>query len=473
MELDAYLYVFGWTEAQPLSGYDSSSAAPVDSPATEQTAPGLSPSASLSPSPVRIASSNLTPESSGEPASMACEPRRIRQRAPIACQPCRDRKVRCDTAVTGIPCSNCAFHEDACAVITRKGKRDARRVHPSRKEHHKFRYVHKNPELVSLDGGYDEVEPSPSADHSQGRNGQPRLLFHPLPATLNSTDVMLLRAKCAMDVPRVALGGMLESFCRYTFWQVPVVDLHQVSQLLYKPHCETKVSLLLSHAIMLAASLHAPLSVFREAGYESRAVAYQKFYEGFKILYILECEKYTITLVRALLLVAYACNHSAECDKYKVFWITAAVSLCYSIGLHKYPKDESSSLLSEDRGRMWRRIWWACYVLDHSTALRCMNRPCINRGDWDVPPLKIEDFELDDLKRFDGPCGMRQLAECFIQRAHFCTTTNPPNWARPSSWDSFALSNYASNETTEGLWNISDKEAEQAGHEAGDSDSQA
>ena len=45
--------------------------------------------------------------------------RRTKIRAHIACQVCRARKVRCDVAENGAPCTNCKLDKIECAVIQR------------------------------------------------------------------------------------------------------------------------------------------------------------------------------------------------------------------------------------------------------------------------------------------------------------------------------------------------------------------
>lgn len=52
-------------------------------------------------------------------------PRR-RHRSAVACQACRQRKVRCSLTVTGIPCAGCAQDRTECVVhpINRGGRRN-------------------------------------------------------------------------------------------------------------------------------------------------------------------------------------------------------------------------------------------------------------------------------------------------------------------------------------------------------------
>ena len=45
-----------------------------------------------------------------------------RRRARIACVCCHDRKVRCDVAVNGNPCTNCRLDGNKCSVKDRGTK---------------------------------------------------------------------------------------------------------------------------------------------------------------------------------------------------------------------------------------------------------------------------------------------------------------------------------------------------------------
>lgn len=58
----------------------------------------------------------------GARASTAQEQTR-RKRSSIACQPCHNRRVRCDAAAGGRPCSNCRFRDLDCVLINSKRTR--------------------------------------------------------------------------------------------------------------------------------------------------------------------------------------------------------------------------------------------------------------------------------------------------------------------------------------------------------------
>ncbi|KAM0522496.1 hypothetical protein ACHAPE_002086 [Trichoderma viride] len=68
-----------------------------------------------------MGSSNSDGETSSSPPLL-----RARLRASHACTVCRIRKVRCDVAVTGFPCTNCRLDSANCKVLPRKRKWEQR-----------------------------------------------------------------------------------------------------------------------------------------------------------------------------------------------------------------------------------------------------------------------------------------------------------------------------------------------------------
>lgn len=75
-------------------------------------------------------------------------------------------------------------------------------------------------------------------------------------------------------------------------------------------------------------------------------------------------------------------------------WTGVAISMAYTIGLHR-----SSSVIDMPvrQQRLWRRIWWSCVHRDRQVSLG-MRRPIrIKDGTYDVPMLTESDFEIEAL----------------------------------------------------------------------------
>ncbi|KAI0194616.1 fungal-specific transcription factor domain-containing protein [Astrocystis sublimbata] len=102
-------------------------------------------------------------------------------------------------------------------------------------------------------------------------------------------------------------------------------------------------------------------------------------------------------------------------------WMGVAISLGHTIGLHRNPANTN---MPPQRRKLWKRIWWSCFMRDRLIALG-MRRPTrIKDEDFDVPMLVEDDFDikaLPDNVQVVGPeCTL--LRDVGMQRelAHMC-----------------------------------------------------
>lgn len=109
-------------------------------------------------------------------------------------------------------------------------------------------------------------------------------------------------------------------------------------------------------------------------------------------------------------------------------WMGVAISLAHTIGLHRNP---DNGTMTPRKQRLWKRMWWSCFMRDRLIALG-MRRPTrIKDEDFDVPMLTESDFEIellpDDNNLLPSECTMmrnldmqRELAEMCVQKAKLC-----------------------------------------------------
>lgn len=109
-------------------------------------------------------------------------------------------------------------------------------------------------------------------------------------------------------------------------------------------------------------------------------------------------------------------------------WMGVAISLAHTIGLHRNPDNGTMPIRKQ---RLWKRMWWSCFMRDRLIALG-MRRPTrIKDEDFDVPMLTENDFEIeilpDDNKLLPSDCTVmrnidmqRELAEMCVQKAKLC-----------------------------------------------------
>lgn len=129
----------------------------------------------------------------------------------------------------------------------------------------------------------------------------------------------------------------------------------------------------------------------RAAGYTSRKAARKDFFIKTRLLYDFDHEQDRMLLVQALLLMSYW-YETPDDQKDTWHWMGVAISLSHTIGLHRNPQKSNMDL---SRQKLWKRIWWSCYMRDRLVALG-MRRPTrIKTADCDVPMLTIEDFDID------------------------------------------------------------------------------
>jgi hypothetical protein len=109
-------------------------------------------------------------------------------------------------------------------------------------------------------------------------------------------------------------------------------------------------------------------------------------------------------------------------------WMGVAISLAHTIGLHRNPEN---STMEPSKKKLWKRIWWSCFMRDRLVALG-MRRPTrVKDEDYDVPMLTEDDFEIAPLAEnstiIPQECtvirdveAQRELAQMCIAKAKLC-----------------------------------------------------
>lgn len=145
------------------------------------------------------------------------------------------------------------------------------------------------------------------------------------------------------------------------------------------------------------------------------------------MLYDFDYESDRLILVQALLLMTYW-YETPDDQKDTWHWMGVAISLAHTIGLHRNP---GSTSMTPAKQKLWKRIWWSCFMRDRLIALG-MRRPTrIKDEDFDVPMLEESDFEIEVLPEdntvIPASCTLvrdvdmqRELAIMCIAKAQLC-----------------------------------------------------
>ncbi|KAF8534335.1 fungal-specific transcription factor domain-containing protein [Trichophaea hybrida] len=373
--------------------------------------------------------------------------RAVKRRASKACQCCRARKVRCNVVEHGAPCTNCRLDEVECIVTESKRRKknwgtklDTVNSNNSINSHSTDAVDHAHhhdnsasPTAMSLDGHSDKETSGhvphliyqtqrlrraslasshgsvPSLTNSLATNSSSSSFLHglssgvpsfelpafikPTPPRIPVEDVEYLWRKGALTLPDEPLRSiLLKAHFDFVHPYMPLLDRKNFLSIVNtEDGSKGKVGLLLFQAVMFSGSSFVPMEHLRAAGYSSRKAARKAFFIKTRLLYDFDHEQDRMLLVQALLLMSYW-YETPDDQKDTWHWMGVAISLSHTIGLHRNPENSN---MDSKRQKLWKRIWWSCYMRDRLVALG-MRRPTrIKTEDCDVPMLTMEDFEID------------------------------------------------------------------------------
>ncbi|KAI1171250.1 fungal-specific transcription factor domain-containing protein [Nemania sp. FL0916] len=240
-------------------------------------------------------------------------------------------------------------------------------------------------------------EPSKPAPYLQSVHGadafsQKYSFLRPLPAKIAPEDVDYLRIKGALSVPTYSLQkALLHAYTEYVHPYMPLLDLHDFLSIVdAHDGSRGQTSLFLYQAVMFCATAFVSGKDLKDAGYTSRKAARRAFFLKARLLYDFDYENDRLLLVQGLLLMTYW-YETPDDQKDTWHWMGVAISLGHTIGLHRNPANTNMSL---QRRKLWKRIWWSCFMRDRLIALG-MRRPTrIKDEDFDVPMLEESDFDI-------------------------------------------------------------------------------
>lgn len=270
-----------------------------------------------------------------------------------------------------------------------------------------------------------------SINSSTNNNNSSKLpaFLRPLPTKIAAEDVKYLHIKGALSLPTLPLqNALLQAYVEFVHPYMPLMDLnHFLGTINTRDGRNGQTSLFLYQAVMFAASAFVDMKYLREGGYTTRKAARKSFFQKTRLLYDFDYESDRLILVQALLLMTYW-YETPDDQKDTWHWMGVAISLAHTIGLHRNP---GSTSMTPAKQKLWKRIWWSCFMRDRLIALG-MRRPTrIKDEDFDVPMLEESDFEIEVLPEdntvIPASCTLvrdvdmqRELAIMCIAKAQLC-----------------------------------------------------
>ncbi|RPB00218.1 hypothetical protein L873DRAFT_1737164 [Choiromyces venosus 120613-1] len=215
----------------------------------------------------------------------------------------------------------------------------------------------------------------------------------PTPVKIPLDDLEYLTKKGALTLPEEPLRSeLLRGHFDFVHPYMPLLNRKEfLKSVTSDDGSQGKISLLLFQAVMFTGSAFVDMESLRAAGYPTRKAARKAFFTKARVLYDFDHEQDRMSLVQAILLMTYW-YETPDDQKDTWHWMGVAISLSHTIGLHR---DPANSNMDPDRKKLWKRIWWSCFMRDRLVALG-MRRPTrIKSEDCDVPMLTLDDFSID------------------------------------------------------------------------------
>ncbi|KEF60666.1 uncharacterized protein A1O9_02227 [Exophiala aquamarina CBS 119918] len=203
-------------------------------------------------------------------------------------------------------------------------------------------------------------------------------------------DLAHLAAQGVFDLPPAPfLRIIFECFLNYVYPLLPILDICDLLHSLYGH--TSRVSLPLLYGIMLAASAFVDQSTLDQTGHQSRFAWRSSLGRKLRLLYDFDYEHDRLATVQALLLMTYFHDKPDE-SKHLLHKIVNAKHLALTIGLNGDFGQEKK--LDPRRRRLWKRVWWCCYIRDRTCALGLRQYPTIEPSECQWTDLELEDFDI-------------------------------------------------------------------------------
>lgn len=243
-----------------------------------------------------------------------------------------------------------------------------------------------------------------------------------VPQRIAMEDLEYLQRKGAFIIPEPGLRNeLLRCYVQYVHPYLPLLDLQEFLAIVQRDQPTDTVSLLLFQAVMFAATAYIDMRYLVAQGYATRKAARKAFFQRVKLLYDFDYEVDRVTVVQGVLLMTYWYENPDD-PKDVWHWLGVAISVARTIGLNC--DTSNAPLMSLQQRRLWKRIWWCCYMRDRLIAIG-MRRPMrISNGDSDVTMLELADFETDplptQLTRMLGGCPTAKDSSKRVALARMC-----------------------------------------------------
>ncbi|ESU10052.1 hypothetical protein FGSG_03207 [Fusarium graminearum PH-1] len=310
-----------------------------------------------------------------------------------ACMPCRARKIKCDAASIGLPCSSCVSRETTadCVLSTRKrrtlrGRSTESRgtlpedhgLIPTPVSHSRLSHTHSNAtdhsnttpidrSIHASQGGSSHAHNSPDPlEIHLPRRPQPDLLYmnilqdtvnksatgpgeaanaagndddnclhtqirgwNPL-LQLDEVDSEYLTKKGVFKLPAPQhMDAFVKAYFDHVYPFAPILNRVDFMESYRSGDC----SLFLLHAISTAGCSYVPIEVIQECGYTDRSAAHVSFFLKAKLFHDFHCQGGSLPMLQGCMILGdIVPDHPSDRDFH--YWFYNSVRWASRLGLH-------------------------------------------------------------------------------------------------------------------------------------------
>ncbi|KAL3483139.1 hypothetical protein BJX62DRAFT_245183 [Aspergillus germanicus] len=296
-------------------------------------------------------------------------------RAPVACQQCRTQRTRCDVVLKKGSCTNCAFFEIECQVVT--GKRKARALG----------------HLVTIPAGQVSMRPPDCAADGMSSVGggaemmpQPTLPLTEKPGNISDEEFVVLRNKGVFEMPASNLRHrMVEAYLRHVYGHLPVISFQDLVFMADPGRRYSNWFVFMAVGAICVNFIDK--ADLEELGIKSAKEASRVFFAKAEILYRFQWQgHHKYTTLQGLLLLAFCEKEVYMKDGWS--WTWAAYTTAIQLGL-----DQKCAKTSVRERGLRQRLWWTCYTQCCLVNLHTTSAPRIRIAETDTPAPNATDFE--------------------------------------------------------------------------------
>ncbi|KAH7124878.1 fungal-specific transcription factor domain-containing protein [Dactylonectria estremocensis] len=392
-----------------------------------------------------------------------------RKRSSIACRACHDRRVRCDAARCGLPCSNCQLRASECVLLDSKRRRGRRGRFTGRNEGGTSRPPTSDQPIATcfeqLTRGDEIYFEEPRADYQLGppmneRNGlksiqngndylssmttrgqtvhigESSIIFWLLSDQPDSEKVHRIiqpkphvtsgvRPDSDPNNRHLLISNEVEKYLLDSFTQnfLPIYPIVNKGQLIDKWRSNS-LSLLLKQSVLFIGAIHVQESVLTKAGFSCRQDATEFLYHNARSLYDNDIEMDQIAIIQSMFMLQFRLG-SDRSHKDFFWWASVAVSLAHTVGMHRRT---NATMISPEDQRLWKKIWWLLFIRDRQLAFGIGKPFLIDERNCDVEELTMDEFvDGESLETAEFTVSMMKLAKIAtdVVRCKFSPALSP------------------------------------------------